>query len=1075
MKKTVFARLFMGGLCLVGAGCAMVHDSAAESTDAALNFEALRRTIEDLSGMYPEWYNKDGGYLKRLEGFEARFAGSSHGATLDAAAWAEFAAFQREALLANPLLAEFERLLVIKRNVSGKSLGLPQNWQGNCSLPLTEYDNEIAVLSPVRGESALTTLYKPARSLFVGDMDLDFDGSRLLFSMPGSQERSQIWELRMDGSGLRQVTPGTDNDVDNYDACYLPDGRIIFSSTANYQGVPCVTGSDRVANLCIMNADGSGIRQLCFDQDHDWCPTVLNNGRILYTRWEYTDLPHSNTRLLFHMNPDGTEQMEYYGSNSYWPTAVMYARPIPNHPTKVAAIVTGHHGVPRMGELVVLDPALGRREADGAVQRIPGFGKPVEPVVKDNLADDSWPKFLHPYPLSEKYFLVACQPNPEALWGIYLADVFDNLLLLREEPGYALFEPIPVRATATPPVIPDRVKLNEQEGTVYLADVYAGKGLAGIPRGAVKSLRLFTYTYAYRNTGGLLGVIGMDGPWDIKRVLGTVPVAADGSALFRVPANTPISVQPLDDKGRALQLMRSWFTAMPGENISCVGCHESQNTSPPAKFSGAARRAVNAITPWRGPVRGFSFAREVQPVLDHYCLACHDGSAKDRPDLRGTEYIHDWRSAFPGSGGAMGGKFSVAYANLHRYVRRPGIESDYHLLTPMEFHAGTTELVQRLEKGHHGVTLDEESWDRLNTWIDLNTPFHGTWKEIVGEDTIRPKAERRRTLMRAYAGLDVDYEVIFPVETNIPQTILPPPEQTGNAAALKQTEPPVIPENPKTGSARTVDLGNGISLELAYIPAGTFDMGGEDEEPVSRIAIEKPFWMGRCEITNEQFARFDPHHDSGVEPMHAYQFGIRGYPVNGPRQPVARVSWTHAMEFCRWLTETTGETFSLPTEAQWEYACRSGTASPFFFGGMEADFSPYANLGDARLREFARNTYIQVNLLDTPNQYDDWVPKEGRFDDGAFLSSDAGRYQPNPWGLWDMHGNAAEWTRSAYLPYPYKDNDKRNEPAEDSPRVVRGGSWHDRPYRATASFRLGYPPWQRVFNVGFRVTCAFTK
>ena len=104
--------------------------------------------------------------------------------------------------------------------------------------------------------------------------------------------------------------------MDNYDACYLPDGRIIFDSTRCFHGVPCVGGSNTVANLCLMDADGSHVRQLCFDQDHDWYPTVLNDGRVLYTRWEYTDSPHYFTRLLFHMNPDGTDQMEYYGSNS---------------------------------------------------------------------------------------------------------------------------------------------------------------------------------------------------------------------------------------------------------------------------------------------------------------------------------------------------------------------------------------------------------------------------------------------------------------------------------------------------------------------------------------------------------------------------------------------------------------------------------------------------------------------------------------------------------------------------------------------------------------------------------------
>ena len=265
-----------------------------------------------------------------------------------------------------------------------------------------------------------------------------------------------------------------------------PDGRIVFGSTASMAAVPCVNGSTRVANLYLMDADGTSIRQLCFDQEHNWCPTVLNNGRVLYLRWEYTDTPHSHDRVLFHMNPDGTGQMEYYGSNSYWPNSLFYARPIPDHPTKFVGVVGGHHGVPRMGELVLFDTARGRREADGAVQRIPGHGRDVDARIEDNLVDKSWPKSLHPFPLSEKYFLVAAQPAAGAAWGIYLADIYDNMVLIREEPGYALLEPIPLRKTRTPPALPDRVDLARQDGLVYMSDVYAGGGLKGIPRGTVK-------------------------------------------------------------------------------------------------------------------------------------------------------------------------------------------------------------------------------------------------------------------------------------------------------------------------------------------------------------------------------------------------------------------------------------------------------------------------------------------------------------------------------------------------------------------------------------------------------------
>ncbi|MCY2990575.1 MAG: hypothetical protein NTY19_22260, partial [Planctomycetota bacterium] len=235
----------------------------------------------------------------------------------------QFQGLQAEALLANPLL-DFQRLLIVKRDA--KKLGLPANYLGNSSLPPTGYDNQIVVLSPVRPEGQRTTLYQPAHGEFVGDVRLAYDAQQLMFSMPNAAGRWRVFEINIDGSGLHELPLINEPDVDNYDACYLPDGRIIFSSTACFAGIPCVNGEGHVANLYLRDTSGK-IRQLTVEQDHDWCPTVLNNGRVLYLRWEYTDLPHAFSRILFHMNPDGTEQMEYYGSNSYWPAAMFYARP----------------------------------------------------------------------------------------------------------------------------------------------------------------------------------------------------------------------------------------------------------------------------------------------------------------------------------------------------------------------------------------------------------------------------------------------------------------------------------------------------------------------------------------------------------------------------------------------------------------------------------------------------------------------------------------------------------------------------------------------------------------------------
>lgn len=1077
---------------------------------SAAGLDALEAAIRDLSRDFPDCY-LGGEYLARLESLRRGYLERTEKNGQDALAnpeWAEleaaFAALRKEALLANPLLS-FDRILAVRR--SERRLGLPRNWESNSSLPTTGYDNQIVTLTyrdrPVRVE----TLWQPQDGRYAGQMDLHWDASRILFSMPGSNGRFQVHELDLASAEVRELPLIPDDDVDNYDACYLPDGGIAFTSTAPFIGVPCVAGRSHVTNL-YRRTPGGEIRQLTVDQEHNWHPRVMPDGRILYLRWEYSDLPHTHSRILFCMNPDGTNQAAYYGSNSYFPNSFFYAQPIPGTIGRVIGVATGHHGTRRSGRLLILDPSVGRHEARGVVQEIPRSGEKVAPTIRDQLVDGVWPQFLTPFPLSDKYFLVSAKLSPNLPWGIYLVDVFDNMVLLHEEPGYAFLEPIPLAPRRRPPIIPDRIDPSAQDALVYMVDVYQGPGLQGIPRGAVKSLRLVGYQFSYRETGGLLGAVGMDGPWDVKRILGTVPVEPDGSALFRVPAYTPIAVQPLDEDGRALQTMRSWFTAMPGETLSCVGCHEHPNTGPPNRYTLASRNPPRAIEPWYGPPRGFNFAREVQPVLDRHCVSCHDGTpsadGSPLPDLRGDEIVRDWSSAISGRASAsIGGRFSQSYVALHGFIRRPGIESDLHLLAPMEFHAGSSELVRILERGHHGVELDRESWDRLNTWIDLNAPFHGRWSEVVGEEKIAAAHRRALELRRRYTGMTDDPEVVpdAPAFASSPPLPESPPAQSdlrftpegkvaitptslsspAAAAALQAeisenppaTPPSAIPPPPVALPRITIELAPGITLDMVQVPAGSFVMGSDDapdEGPPREVTIRRPFWISTTEITNEQFATFAPRHDSHVESLHGYQFGVHGYVLNAPRQPVVRVSWHEARAFCDHLSARTGFRFDLPTEAQWEYACRAGTAGPFWFGERDADFSRFANLGDRQLRKYVIDTYITVRYLEKFSPYDDWVPKDDRFDDGGFVAMPVGSYSANPWGLFDMTGNVWEWTRSCDRPYPYEDDDGRNDPGASGPRVIRGGSWYDRPAWATASRRLSMPPFGRAFNLGFRVT-----
>ena len=1077
----------------------------AKSDLELVNFTAMRLAVKDLMKNFPGKYTNGGKYLRAIDVFEKRLSeikkGLERGDRAAARQVNEIIALQRQALLSNPLL-DFDELLLIKRKPIGdprraeepdrgigKFVGMPQqsSWQLQ-TMPNTDgWDNEICVLSPARQEGRLTTLYKPPGGRLVSEMDLHFDAEKIMFSMPDSRKLWQVIEINIDGTNLRQVSPNDQPNVHNFDSGYLPNGKIAFISTAPFQGVPC-NASVNVGMMYLMDADGRNVRQICFEQDHNFCPTMMNDGRILYLRWEYTDIPHVWARFLFTMNPDGTTQKEYYGSGGYWPNAIFYARPIPDHPTKVVGIVTGHH-VGRVGELVILDPPLGRTATDGVVQRIPGYSKKVQPLIQDKLAMECWPKFLHPWPLSERYFLVSCKPRPNDLWGIYLVDIFDNILLLKEIEDYALLEPIPLRKIKRPPVIPDKVDLSRKDAIVYLENIYEGPGLKGVPHGTVKKLRLFTYHFAYHKIAGINHRVGTDGPWEPKRIMGTVPVEEDGSALFRVPANTPISIQPLDAEGKALQLMRSWMTAMPGEFVSCIGCHQKQNAGPPNLQTIASRNRPSEIEPWYGPERGFSFRREVQPVLDKYCVSCHNGGKSNDgqkiSDLRGNQgKFIAYKNGVPKANviygvpreelvKKYGGVFEPSYVTLRSYIRVGGLESDLRLLAPGEFCANTTELVQMLNKGHHGVRLDAEAWQRITTWIDLNAPCHGTWREVVGLEKTRNDHRRRLDLRKLYGGAVEDPEVypemperrIEPVEpapTSRPKVDVPRlPKWPFDAAEARRRQADAGPTH------RTIDLGSGVKLEMVLVPAGRFVMGDkngyQDECQLKPVNIKRAFWMSKFEVTNEQYARFNPSHDSKYEHKGSWMFNEwdLGWALNEPKQPVVRVSWKEAMEFCLWLSERTGQKVSLPTEAQWEWACRAGTDTPLYYGDLDADFSQFGNMADFTIREL---------VYDVRDQYTpDIVPRDARFNDMKLVTAKVGNYKPNAWGLHDMHGNVWEWTRSEYRPYPYLDNDGRNDISDNGRKVARGGSWYDRPKRCRSASRLSYPAWQKVYNVGFRI------
>ena len=1046
MKRELACLLSL--LCLVFPAAAQDRDALRRQL-ALIQPDAVRLALDDMAARWPQACGKTDrawcadlgqrrdALLKRLDAGESP---ADHEARL-------LLRQVRGALLANPLL-DGDRLLIVRRGAN--NLALPQNWQQQRDVSRKGLANEIAVMTGLRGAPAVRTLRKAAPDTFIGDLQLHWDARRLMFTGENDKRLHRVYELDVEAPERVTEFPFIpDDDVDNYAGCWLADDSALFLSNASFIGVPCVVGSSYVANLYRWYPSDGHIRRLTFDQDHNWYPTQLQDGRVMYLRWEYSGIVHYVSRLLFAMNPDGTGQRELYGSNCYWPNAMFYARPVPDDPHRFTAVVSGHHGVPRMGELILFDPLLGRKETQGVVQRIPGRGKTVEPIVKDNLVDDSWPKFLHPWPLGGGYVLAACKPDPNALWGLYLADTFDNLTLIYEEPGQAIFEPVPIQPRPRPIQLPDHVKAGETHGRVKVTDIYAGPGLAGVPRGTVKNLRVFTYSFAYRGMGSETDRVGFDGPWDVVRIMGTVPVEADGSAYFEIPANTPVSLQPLDAQGRALQLMRSWLTVMPGELQSCSGCHEPQNSgSGPLTRVRAMERKPSKITPWYGPTRGLAFNREVQPVLDRSCVRCHDGTA-GRPDFRlqpGVSiktkevYYINANNLFP-----------PAYLALCSFIRSQTQEGDNNLQTPCNFHVSTTELFQILEAGHHGVRLDAESWDRLTTWIDLNRPNHGTWSENVGEKRMGTLAARRHEMQRRYASLDETQEVTYGVakliEPPLPPAEISPEKPVPAVAGWPFDAAAARAKQQALGAVtRTLDLGDGVKLTLARVPGGAYATAD------GRVAeIKRPFWISVDEITNEQYARFDSAHDSFMERGEFMQFTPqeRGYPLNTPTQPVCRVSCAAAESFCRFASQQSAARVRLPRGDEWEWAARAGAATPLFYGEVNADFSPFANLADAVFRKMDR---MRANMPGAAIPA--WRPAVTNCSDGFRVSSPVGAFAPNAWGLHDVHGNVWEWTADR-LP--------------DGRALARGGSWWKRPKYATFSASVAYPSWQRVYDVGFRV------
>jgi len=699
-------------------------DQSAESyaAAAARHLQKTRRLLEDLRAG-----GSDGLLAAEAKELEQLVSEAKAAAPSQEQLYLRVRRLKRRIALANPLI-KFDKLLFCKRVPTSYSHLVMQyyGWRARAGGGIFILDNpghSLACRDILDGKLADGNVLEPR---------LSYDAKRIVFSFvrcagkrfdPATVSNDNpdegfyhIYEVNVDGSGLRQLTRGS---YDDMMPTYLPDGGIAFCSTRRRGYARCFGAqfSRRwdVYTLHRMDGDGGNVRALSLHDTNEWFPMVSNTGRILYARWDYIDRDAVTHQNLWATRPDGTNPVAVWGNATASPHCTFQAKPIPGS-SKIVFAASAHHSITG-GSIALVDPTVNYDGHEAITRLTPEI--PFPEAEGRNIRE----YYSSPWPLSEKYFLVAYSPTP-LVWepranapnalGIYLLDSFGNRELIYRDPAIGSTNPCPLVPRPVPPVLSSTLPPDAPAtGQIVLADVY--QGLGEVARGSIKELRIvqiFPKTTPLANTPR----IGAAGEENARAILGTVPVEADGSAYFVVPARKPILFQALDENGMAYQTMRSLTYLQPGERVSCVGCHENRMTAPVAGDMLALRRGPSQIDP--GPLGGrpFSYVEVVQPVLDKHCLRCH-GEEKTEGDIDLT--------------GTPQGGFTRSYHSLCRdkkLVPRFEMRNQIQVTLPGgQYGALGSGLMKLLRKGHEEVQLSPEELRRLAAWIDLNAVFYGAY------------------------------------------------------------------------------------------------------------------------------------------------------------------------------------------------------------------------------------------------------------------------------------------------------------------------------------------------------------
>lgn len=759
------------------------QDGALETAEAFA--AATARQVEKTRGLLAELRRgRSSDFLAResksLESLASRAAGEGLTLAERRALYLEVRSLKRQIALANPLM-QFGKLLFCKRVPTSYSHLVMQyfGWRarpGGGLFVLEQPGRSLACREILSHEAACkaTSLSpdrqdSPQQKACGGNVlepRLSWDAQRIVFSfvktLPGQPDPASldnrrdegfyhIYEIHVDGTGLRQLTAGP---YDDLMPTYLPDGGIAFCSTRRRGYARCFgpqfSPRWHVYTLHRMDGDGKNLRTLSFHDTNEWFPAVSHEGLILYSRWDYIDRDAVTHQNLWATRPDGSNPQALWGNATPSPHCTFQIQPIPGS-SKIVFTASAHHSI-AAGSIALVDPLVGR-DGHAAITRI-------TPEVPFPEAESmNIPEYYEaPWPLSEEYFLVGYSPTP-LVWepganaanavGIYLLDRWGNRELIYRDPEIGSTNPCPLVPRARPPVLPGLPPDAPATGEMVVADIY--QGLGDVPRGSIKELRIvqiFPKTTVVANAPP----IGLAGEENGRAILGTVPVHADGSARFTVPARKPILFQALDANGMAYQTMRSVTYVQPGERVACVGCHEPRMSAPVRSAA-----AVTAMAPKPAPIdpgalggRPFSFVEMVQPVLDKHCVRCHGGEKTEgKIDLTRTPSGSFTRSYVALCGDRNFWHLGTNPRNAaEALVPRFGARNQIQVTPPGGmFGARGSRLLRLLHDGHDEVKLSTDDLRRLAAWIDLNAIFYGVnnpedqARQLRGEPVPMPEVQ----------------------------------------------------------------------------------------------------------------------------------------------------------------------------------------------------------------------------------------------------------------------------------------------------------------------------------------------